>query len=81
MVDSVLNAGLNGLRAGIDTANRAADDIARSVSAEQRIDSEQQPALEESAVNLLRAEQQVQASAEVVQTADEVLGTIIDIKA
>ncbi|MGK0500162.1 MAG: hypothetical protein ACJAYG_001809 [Oceanicoccus sp.] len=87
MVDSVLSSGLQGIQAGIGQARQAAQDIADATVAPTSNDAtgpaSKDPvrAIAEAAVALRVSEQQVQASAAVVKTADEVLGTILDTKA
>ena len=96
MVNSVLSAGLQGVQNGIGRANEAAQDIARATTAdvfnpEQAAVDVTAPrnddrgggieAISEAAVELKVSEIQVKASAAVVRTADEVLGTLINTKA
>lgn len=93
MVDSVLSTGLQGVQSGIDNARRAAEDITRATTQPTTTNESDQAeggqpvvqddtvSLAESIVDLKVSENQVQASAAVVRTADEVLGTIVDIKA
>lgn len=79
MVDSVLATGLNGVQAGILRAHQAASSIAGQTLPREGVapaDNLIQPMVE-----LELSEQQVVASAAVVKTADELLGTLIDIKA
>ena len=77
MVDSVLSAGVRGMQAGVERAQSAASDIARAGTvAPERGDTVTD--ITEAAVELKVAEQQVVASASVVRTADEVLGTLVD---
>jgi len=80
VVDSVLSSGVSGIQRGIETAREAASDIARAGTVEPE-NAATVPDLAESAVKLIQSEQQVAASAAVVRTADELLGTIIDTKA
>lgn len=80
MVDSLLSTGVNGIQRGVETAREAASDIAKAGTVNEE-DAATLPELAESAVKLIQAEQQVAASAAVVRTADELLGTIIDTKA
>ncbi|MCR8922395.1 hypothetical protein NO559_06400 [Dasania sp. GY-MA-18] len=90
-MNPVLSTGLAGIQAGQNSAQSAAQKIA-SASVTTPTDTEAVDAVNEAtapassgldaitegAVELLRSEQQVQASAAVVQTADETLGTLID---
>lgn len=72
-MDSVLNAGVAGMQSGMHAAQRAASDIARAP-----VTQADTPPMTQSMVDLRLAERQVEASAAVVKTADEVLGTMID---
>jgi len=93
-IQSAFNAGVQGFQTATEEANRAASDIARSSAASAEISvqpletntltqtaSTNEPnGLTESIVNLRVAEVQAQASAEVIQSADENLGTLIDVR-
>lgn len=93
-IQSAFNAGVQGFQTATEEASRAASDIARSTAAsaeanEQPIESNastqtattnEPNGLTESIVNLRVAEVQAQASAEVIQSADENLGTLIDVR-
>lgn len=68
---SVMSTGLQGLQAGFGRANQAAGEIARAGTSGEGD-------LATSIVDLKVSEQQVKASAAVVKTADEMLGTLID---
>ncbi len=86
MVDSILSAGLQGAQSGIATARRAAEDIASAaapitppVTSSDNTESADTTAdITEAIVELKVGEQQVKASAAVIKTADEVLGTLVD---
>ncbi len=90
MVDSVMSTGLQGVQHGLDTARQGAQGI---VSATTNTSASSDPALTqapepgvstdlvEAVVSLKLGEQQVEASAAVIKTADEILGTLINIKA
>lgn len=68
--------GLGGTNSGIERVAKAANDIAHaSVHDSSRLPSELSDAL----VELKQGKHQVAASAAVIKTADEVLGTLIDI--
>lgn len=94
-ISSTFNAGLQGFQRATQDANQAASEIASadlfnrsagdSAQVEQALNgasaNQQQPAnLTESIVDLRVAEVQARASAEVIQTADEVLGTLLDVR-
>ena len=91
MVNSILSTCLQGVQSGVDTVKRAAEDIvsATTIGPEAGLEADPETAsgddalanITEAAVSLRRGEQQVQASAAVVKTADEVLGTLLDITA
>lgn len=77
MIGSMMNAGVTGVQNGYDMLNRSADQIAKlNVPAEQGgTDDYITPVVEQTLGEL-----QVNASARVVETASETLGTLIDIK-
>ena len=74
-IGSVLSAGLQGIKAGIDRSDRAAGRIAGFGSSLETGDAAA------SMIDLKVSEIQVKASASVIKTADQVLGTLVDIKA
>lgn len=92
---NAFSAGLGGIQAGQRRVEQAAGEIAASTQpqpstqtppsqqvepgAEARANT--QPDLAESLVGLTQGRTEVQASARVVETADEVLGTLIDTRA
>lgn len=94
-VQSAFNSGIQGFQTAVDSANQAASDIARSVAyqpEENTIDasnteitsdenrsSENLPDLNQSIIDLKIAEYQAKASVKVVKTADENLGTLLDV--
>ena len=71
------NIALNGINKGLYDLNRHASDIASS----DTMNAAESPPLVESLVGLKQAEIQVKSSFEVVKTLDEVLGTLLDVKA
>lgn len=86
---SAFNSGLNSIQSGQQRVSQAAGDIA-SISVEKpaqeqvpsSVDSQTQPVdLASSLVDLQIGKQQVQAGAEVIKTADDALGTLLDIRA
>lgn len=93
---SAFNAGLSGIQAGQRRVDQAASEIASntlpvqppaqtppSQQVEPNLEARAatQPDLAESLVGLTQGRNEVQASARVVETADEVLGTLIDTRA
>jgi hypothetical protein len=76
-VGSLLSIGTQGVQSGVKRANEAALDIARLGIAS----GEDQSDLATSLVELTVSEQLVAASAAVIKTADETLGTLIDTRA
>ncbi|MDD5175377.1 MAG: hypothetical protein PHQ05_02990 [Sterolibacterium sp.] len=74
-IGSVLSAGMQGVQAGIDRSDRAAGQVARLGT---DIDSSDVTA---SLIDLKVSEIQVKASANVIKAGDELLGTLVDIKA
>ncbi|REL25247.1 hypothetical protein DXX93_00845 [Thalassotalea euphylliae] len=93
-VQSAFNSGLQGFANANQRLNETATNIvdATTVTEQERNASEDQaiqaglagepePNLTEEVVNLRVAEFQARASAEVIQTADETLGTLLDVTA
>ncbi|HET6470499.1 MAG TPA: flagellar biosynthesis protein FlgE [Pseudomonadales bacterium] len=92
-VPPILQSGLNGIQSGLKGMNRAAQDIAdlnlddRSNSASDndvvKVDASPDRLTDavEAIVDLRVHARQVQASAKVVATADEVLGFLLDVRA
>jgi len=74
---STLNEGLAGIQNGQSLAKEAASSIASKEKATEGHPS----SYAEPIVDLIRAENQVEASAKVVKAADETMGTIIDVLA
>lgn len=74
-IGSVISSGLQGVQAGIQQTGRATSRIAGSVGGADSAD------LAVSLVGLKTGEIQVKASASVIKTGDELLGTLIDIRA
>lgn len=91
---NAFSSGLSGIQAGQRRVEQAAGEIASNTlptqppaEAPQRVEpspqsqTNTQADLAESLVGLLQGRNEVQASARVVETADEVLGTLIDTRA
>jgi flagellar hook protein FlgE len=74
-ISSVLSLGVQGMQAGIGRANQAAGQIARIGANLDNGD------LAPPLVDLKISEIQVKASASVIKTGDQMLGTLIDLKA
>jgi flagellar hook protein FlgE len=74
-INSILSVGVQGVQAGIDRANQAAGQIAGVGTNLESGD------LALPIINLKISELQVKASADVIKTADQMLGTLIDINA
>ncbi|MBT8148848.1 MAG: flagellar biosynthesis protein FlgE [Pseudomonadales bacterium] len=75
---SLTQIGSSGIQSGLEQAQRAAQDIARVGAGDADQQNSSLNSLVESSVDLLQAKNQVQASAQVVNAGDEMLGTIID---
>tara|TARA_R110001599_G_C12181396_1_gene654089 strand:- start:1200 stop:1442 length:243 start_codon:yes stop_codon:yes gene_type:complete len=73
-VNSILHSGIQGVQSATQGVERAAKDIVRSGTD----GAAGQNNVVESIVDLQLYERSVQASAQIVKTADEVLGTILD---
>ena len=71
---TAMNTGITGIQKGIRDAQTHASKIASS----ETFTTEDPASLTESFVGLKEAELQVKASAEVVKTTDEMLGTLLD---
>ena len=74
---SLSQIGSSGIQTGLEQAQRAAFDIARAGTTQSDQDSALS-SLTEASVDLLEAKNQVQASAQIIKTADELIGTLID---
>lgn len=73
----IAQAGFNGLQNGLEQAQRAALEIAR-VGTSGAGEKSELADIASASVDLLEAKNLVQASAKVLDTAQETLGTIID---
>ena len=78
MIGSVLSTGVAGVQKGIIDMHEAADKITKAgtVNAEDDVGD-----IAQSLVDLKLSRNQVEVSARVIETASEVMGTLIDIKA
>lgn len=74
-VSSSLQSGLNGIHTGMQSFQASAEKIASQSANPQGTDLAE---MAESVVDLMQAENQVAASAEVVKAGDEILGTLLD---
>ena len=74
-IDSALNSGVQGFQRAEQIADKASNQIARLNTT-----SGDKVQLPEELVNLKSAEVQAGASAKVIQTASDMLGTLIDIR-
>lgn len=81
MINSALNTGIQGIQEGIQGMDTAARKIARGGADGPAGSSEGSGSLVEPIIDLKLYERSVEASAQVVKTADETLGTLLDIKA
>lgn len=79
-IQSAFNAGVQGFQNATGKANQAASSIVKQ-TATKSIAPDNSPSLTESIVDLKVAEHQAKASAKVIETADELIGSIVDIKA
>lgn len=80
MVGSVMNVGIQGYQNGVQQMNQAAASIARAGTVEST-QANNLDQITEAAVELKVGEVQAKASTTVLRAADEVLGTLLDIKA
>jgi hypothetical protein len=75
---SLSQIGSSGIQTGLEQAQRAALQIAQAGVSDADRSGSALTSLAEASVDLLEAKNLVQASAKVVATGDELLGTIID---
>ena len=75
MSDSILQAGLQGVRAGIDQFGRAAGQVA---SVSNSSSSNNSNSIAENLLEVKQAQQSVAASAAMIKAADETLGSLLD---
>jgi len=94
-IQSAFNSGVQGFQQAQNDADKAAADIVESttfsgdeysqevasIDSSQDVQPEDAPNLTQSIVDLKVAEFQAKASAEVIQTSDDVLGTLLDVTA
>ncbi|WP_114324978.1 hypothetical protein [Candidatus Colwellia aromaticivorans] len=93
-IQSAFNSGIQGFQKATDEANQAAANIvagtasrdestvSQTESSQIAVNSEKKiPDLNQSIVDLKVAEFQAKSSAQVIKTADEVLGTLLDVTA
>ena len=85
---SAIHAGIAGINAGQAKANQAAQEIASVATTKPAQEGQavaavasKAPDLEQSLIELRRAEIDVRANSRVIETADEVLGTLINTRA
>ncbi|HET8849241.1 MAG TPA: flagellar biosynthesis protein FlgE [Marinobacter sp.] len=81
MINSTLGIGIQGIQDGIVGMENAARKIARGGTDGPRGTADGTGNLAESLIELNLYERSVQASAQVVRTADETLGTLLDLRA
>ncbi|MBL4942558.1 MAG: hypothetical protein JKY81_12965 [Colwellia sp.] len=89
-IQSAFNSGVQGLQRATEAVDQAAADIAAETSASYEADAANQapasssqtiPDLNQSIVDLKVADYQAKASTEVIKTADDNLGTLLDVTA
>jgi len=89
-IQSAFNSGVQGLQQATRAADQAAADIVAETSAAHEAEATNQapvsneqklPELNRSIVDLKVAEHQAKASTEVIKTADDSLGTLLDVTA
>jgi len=76
-ISSVLNSGLSGIQQGFESLQKNAGHIANTTST----DEGGSQSLVESIIGLKSSVIQIKASMQVVKTYDDVLGTLLDVKA
>ena len=82
-LDGVLNTGLKGMSAGVNGMKQAASEIAEFnvADAGARVSAPSHDDMIDALTSLKIYQRQVEASARVVETADEVLGFLLDVHA
>ncbi len=75
MINSAIQAGTAGIRQGVESTHQAANDIVKVTTATNDAEAKGLP---DAVVALKQGARQVEASATVIKTADETLGTLID---
>lgn len=89
-IQSAFNSGLQGLQRSTEAADRAAADIVAETTTTHEVGAaghdhepsdQKVPDLNQSIVDLKVAEHQAKASTEVIKTADDSLGTLLDVTA
>ena len=80
-VNSALNTAVQGFQEAQSRVNQAAQDIASQTVTDSTEDGIDTKDLTTSLVELKVAEHDAQANAKVIQTASDVLGTLLDVEA
>lgn len=80
-VNSALNTALQGFQEAESRINQAAHDIASQTVTDSSVDGIDSKDLTTSLVELKVAEYDARANAKVIQTASDLLGTLLDIEA
>lgn len=75
-INDSMNHAFYGLQQGLDKAARAADDVAHSTMDGREVQDTVEPLM-----RLNEARREVAVNTEVVKASDEMLGSIIDVKA
>lgn len=81
MINNALNIGIQGIQDGMQGMEGAARKIARGGADGPKGSAEGGTGMIEPIMELKLYERSVEASAQVVKTADETLGTLLDLKA
>lgn len=91
-IKSAFNSGVQGFQKATEDASKAASDIAGSqifgaqvvqenaTATTPQLQTQAQPNLTQSIVDLKVAEHQAKSSVEIIKTADETLGTLLDVR-
>lgn len=75
MINSSIQSGTAGIRQGLESTHQAATDIVKVTTASNDAENKGLP---DAVVALKQGSRQVEASATVIETADETLGSLID---
>jgi len=80
-VNNSLNIGVQGFQQATERASQAAHEIATQSVSDAKVESTNPDDLVNSLVDLKQAEIDAKANAKVIETASDVLGSILDVKA
>lgn len=80
-INNILNTGIQGFQQATERANQAAQDIATQSISDSTVESVNPDDLVRSIVDLKQSEIDARANAHVIETASDLLGSILDVTA